>query len=91
MKGKTLQNVVDGAIATAGEDDVGSLLACLVGLPPGGTGAFGGRGLGLYAAKTERLRDPFDDAWALCGIATGIRVIEKDCAAHGMSPELRPV
>ncbi len=64
MRDETLQNVVDGAVATTGEDEVCTASACLVGLPSRCSGAFRGGALRLYAVKAESLRDPLNDAEA---------------------------
>ena len=78
VEGDALEDFVEGAIATAGEEDVGVELG---GLAARGVGAFGGHGCDVEALLAEGCCDALDDGEAVTAVA-GVRVVEERGPAH---------
>jgi hypothetical protein len=68
MEGEALEDFVDGAVASAGEEDVGLDLG---GLVAGGVWALGGDGLGFEGVGAEGGGDAFDEGGAVV-VAAGV-------------------
>ncbi len=84
VEGEALEDFVDGPVAAAGEDNVGSAVGGFAGLLASGAGGGGGGDVDGEVIGAERGGDGLDDGEAVLGAASRGRVEEEDGAAHGV-------
>src|SRR5436305_9339889 len=77
-----LNNVMDGAVAAAGEDGVDAVCDGFSGLFSGGTGSARGDRLGVYTGGAQDIARGVDLVHAM---TPGERIIEENGVAHGES------
>jgi hypothetical protein len=80
FRDKPLKNFMNGAVASAGEDDVRAAADSFPGLDGGGAGSCGGHEFYALAKSRKSLSDLAELLWASMPIAAGGRVIDEDTA-----------
>ena len=82
VEGEALEGLVDSAVTSACEEDVGLDLG---GLIAGGVRAIGGDDGCFYGVVAKGLSNLFDDAEAMLWVATGVGVVKERGSAHAGS------
>ena len=83
-----LEDVVDGAVASAGEDEFGALGDGGAGLRCGGPGPVVGSAVVTWPCSSEECGDCLDGLGAGAEVAAGDRVVEEE-GAHGLGLRYR--